>query len=676
MKIYVNQQVQFNGDGTKQHPFKLIQSAANIAQAGDTVLVYPGVYHENVNPKYAGTADQRITYQSVIPKKAVITGAERITNWQKINDQVWQVIIPNSFFTERNPYTTRIFGDWFNNDSLAHTGEVYLNDQALYEVDSLAKVENPEKNNASWHPEDTIYTWFTQQDKAEDATIIWANFQGKNPNLEQVEINVRKSCFYPQEEGISYLTLNGFTITKAATQWAPPTAYQEGMVGPHWSKGWIIENCDLSHSKCAGISLGKYFQANNDNKWSKWKYKDGTQTERDAICQASYEGWDKEHVGSHLISHNVIHDCGQTGIVGHLGAVFSTIADNEIYNINIRRNLSGAEIAGIKLHAAIDVIIRHNYIHDCTRGLWLDWQAQGTRITQNIFDCNSLPFSFKVTKQNASQYLDGLGEDIWIELSHGPTLLDNNIFLSDRSIRFATEGVACVHNLFAGVITAVGKGTNNNAQTLPSNRYSPYHQAHDTQVAGFMTILHGDDKFYNNVFVQAKTRPEMKELARISQSGPNDWDDNNLIAGTSEFDAFPTFEKWQKQFTEPNPDPDRYYKHLPVWIKENVYLNGAKSYQHEVEPLFLPEKVFVKLERNEHGLFLRTNLDKVLQRATCDPVSTQSIPMAFESEEKYENPDGSPITFNTDVFGNLRSGTEVMAGPFISSFDQTKSLFN
>ena len=54
------------------------------------------------------------------------------------------------------------------------------------------------------------------------------------------------------------ITLSGFEVSQAATQWAPPTAYQEGMIGPHWSKGWIIEDCEVYESKCSGISLGKY----------------------------------------------------------------------------------------------------------------------------------------------------------------------------------------------------------------------------------------------------------------------------------------------------------------------------------------------------------------------------------------------------------------------------------
>ena len=46
-----------------------------------------------------------------------------------------------------------------------------------------------------------------------------------------------KTAFILPKEGVGYITLSGFTVKQAATQWAPPTAYQEGMVGPHWSKG-------------------------------------------------------------------------------------------------------------------------------------------------------------------------------------------------------------------------------------------------------------------------------------------------------------------------------------------------------------------------------------------------------------------------------------------------------
>ena len=89
-------------------------------------------------------------------------------------------------------------------------------------------------------------------------TTIWAQFKGVNPNEQLVEINVRQTVFYPEKTGINYITVRGFTMEDAATPWAPPTAEQIGLIGTHWSKGWIIENNVISHSICSGIALGKY----------------------------------------------------------------------------------------------------------------------------------------------------------------------------------------------------------------------------------------------------------------------------------------------------------------------------------------------------------------------------------------------------------------------------------
>ena len=46
-------------------------------------------------------------------------------------------------------------------------------------------------------------------------------------------------------------------------------------------------------------------------------------------------------------------------------------------------------MAGIKIHASIDVLIQHNRIHHAGRGMWMDWMAQGTRITGNLCYDNS-----------------------------------------------------------------------------------------------------------------------------------------------------------------------------------------------------------------------------------------------------------------------------------------------
>ncbi len=73
-----------------------------------------------------------------------------------------------------------------------------------------------------------------------------------------------------------------------------------------------------------------------------------------------------------------------------------------------------------------------------------------------------------------------MSQDIFVEVSHGPTLIDHNIMLSEASFRFATQGVAMVHNLICGALTCVGEGT--------GWRYTPYHIPHRTEVMGFNDI--------------------------------------------------------------------------------------------------------------------------------------------------------------------------------------------
>ena len=63
MIYYVNTLAERDGDGSKLRPFKHIDDAAQIAAAGDEVIVAPGIYREKVTPRFAGTEDRRIVYK-------------------------------------------------------------------------------------------------------------------------------------------------------------------------------------------------------------------------------------------------------------------------------------------------------------------------------------------------------------------------------------------------------------------------------------------------------------------------------------------------------------------------------------------------------------------------------------------------------------------------------------
>lgn len=670
MQIYVNNAAVRDGNGTKEMPFKHINSAAQIARPGDEVIVAPGVYREYVNPKYAGTEDARIVYRSEEPLGAVITGAEEVKTWEKYQDNVWVCRIDNGVFGDYNPYTTFVGGDWYFGKFERHTGVVYLNDRMLYEALTLEECIKGEVYTPSWEPEYSIYKWYTEQDGNE--TVIYANFQGKNPNEENVEINVRRNCFMPSETGIGYITLSGFNINKAATTWAPPAAYQDGMVGPHWSKGWIIEDCEISNSKCCGISLGKYCDPDNDHYFTRKHVKSPTQMERDAVCRGQYHGWLKENVGSHIVRRCHIHHCEQTGIVGRQGCVFSIIEDNHIHNINNMQELAGAEIAGIKFHAAIDVIFRRNHIHHSTMGIWCDWEAQGTRITQNLMHDNYAP-------EGATGVMGAMmSQDIFIEVGHGPTLIDNNILLSKASVRIATEGVACVHNLILGAFTSVGSGTDMTVKGINQPRYTPYHIPHRTEVAGFMTILHGDDRFYNNIFIQNWPVEEVEAKEDMGFMMVE-----NQEVGTAIFDEYPTYDEWIKQFRLDETAEqffmmevqDAHFGHLPVWSNGNAYFNGAKAWKNEASKLVNDQdKAFVNLIEKDGHYTIETNVYELMNGFTAGMINSDILGEAFEPEERFESPDGSTITFDSDYLGEHR-GVAPIPGPFASAEAAKKELW-
>ena len=95
-------------------------------------------------------------------------------------------------------------------DNAPHTGDIYLNGKSMYEVFDLGACMHPTTDKRSWDPDFTEYVWYTAQEN--DETVIYANFQGKNPNIESVELSVRKACFCPEYDNVNYITVSGFGI--------------------------------------------------------------------------------------------------------------------------------------------------------------------------------------------------------------------------------------------------------------------------------------------------------------------------------------------------------------------------------------------------------------------------------------------------------------------------------
>ena len=630
-----------SSDGSQRRPFRTINQAADLARAGDTVVVHEGEYREWVRPRRGGLSDQRrITYEAAAGERVVIKGSEPVTGWEAAGGTVWKVSVANSLFGSFNPFAEEVVGDWIvyptKDSPKKHLGDLYLNGLSFYEVLSLPEVSDPPLRTEvldHWTgvvdrfriPDQTRYVWYATV--GADATTIWANFQGADPNVELVEINVRRSVFYPTEQHLDYITVRGFEMAQAACPWTPPTADQPGLIGPNWAKGWIIEDNVIHDAKCSAISIGKEASTGHNYATARGD-KPGYQYQLESVFSAAQIGWDREHVGSHVIRRNTIFDCGQNGIVGHLGCVFSTIEDNHIYNIALKREFYGYEIGGIKLHAAIDVVIQRNRIHDCSLGTWLDWQTQGTRVSRNVYYANN--------------------RDLFVEVSHGPYLVEHNVFASAASLELFCQGGAFVNNLVCGTLRFESV----------MDRATPYHVPHSTQIAGYAVIYGADDRYVGNLFIGGD---------RDQAYAPGSEFHRTATHGTSGYDGHPaSFADYLARIDAQPPGDHQRFPGVkqPAYIRGNVYAAGARPSESEQDALIIGGAVSVGIVEDGDAVYLQTELPEDFDRARVGVVTGLDLEHVRFADADYEERDGSPAAMDVDLVGERKEhGLNYPAGP-------------
>ena len=549
--------------GSAESPLKTISAAAQLARPGDTITVHEGTYREWVRPPRGGTGeDTRITYRAAEGEKVVIKGSEIIKGWKKVRGSTWKAELPNTFFGDYNPYALKLTGGWLEYGKWHHRGDVYLNGKAF-----LEKRTEKEVGDASG-------TWFCRTDKK--TTFITANFGESDPNRETVEIAVRQSLFMPEISGLKYVTLDGFHFRHAASNWSPPNiVLQPGAVGTRMGKRWIIQNCIVTDCRTVGIILG-------------------------TAPGVDYE--DIDAYGDHVIKNNVIRRCGQAGIAGLRGATRSRIENNLIEEINYRKEFGGAETAGIKFHYSVDTIISRNLIRGVYRqgqssafGIWMDNANQGTRITGNIiYNTDTDP--------------------IFLEINHGPILLDNNVVVGGRRkrIRSNSEANVFAHNLF--VDCAYWWATGKKA------RYPRYYKPHTGRVAGKKIATAAQDRWYNNVFIRTG-------LDRV--------------------------EKTRGYKVEKVKDYRSDY---------NLFLEGAKkSLFGDKNSVVDAHVTDFSIEERPEGVTITFSAGEQQRRLKGPWVNAKLVGVFETAGQTIEDRHGNPITVDTDIHGRKR--TRPVPGP-------------
>ncbi|MCA1759442.1 MAG: hypothetical protein LC658_06710, partial [Bacteroidales bacterium] len=201
----------------------------------------------------------------------------------------------------------------------------------------------------------------------------------------------------------------------------------------------------------------------------------------------------------------------------------------------------------------------------------------------------------------------------FMEVNHGPFLIENNLFLSELSLRDWSQGGAYVHNLFAG-----------NIEVRPQSRLTPFHLPHSTELAGLKETRCGDNRFFNNIFVGGA--PEIQ----------------GRFSGLKEYAN----------------------TQLPVTANGNIYLNEAQPFPGEKNFLQLETNPEIRvLEQDENVSFL-FDFDSKINRLKTSTVTSELLGKAIVPNLPFENPDGTSVKIDSDYFGTKRNSGSPTPGPF------------
>jgi hypothetical protein len=383
--------------GTEELPFLTVNRAAQVLQPGERVVIMTGVYRERVDPARGGTGpDQMISYEAAPGATVVVKGSREVkTGWEpstgfkldlpaadRAKVKIYHRRLDDLDFQGYNPFgMVSIMQDrvylkpkpeelWRH---LARRGMVFVDGQRLKQVELYQELGG--RDGAFWCEHDGL--------------AIHLRLPGdSDPAQHEVELAIQEQVFAPRTRGLSYVRVKGITFEQAANAFPVP---QRGMVSLSRGHHWIIEDCVLKHANGVALDIGA-------------------------------QDWDMEPpavIGHAIVRRNQLDDVGVCGIAG-MAVQNTLIESNLIEHVGYQDVELAWETGGIKLHSTKNCLLRANIIRHTihAEAIWLDYENTNTRVTGNVM----------------GDTLETLRGGIYLEASHDPNMIDNNIIWK------ATEG--------------------------------------------------------------------------------------------------------------------------------------------------------------------------------------------------------------------------------------------
>jgi hypothetical protein len=105
-ELYVAPDGDDGNPGTKAKPFATLARLAATAKPGDTCYLREGVYREVLRPKFSGTKDAPIVFRNCEGERAVLSGADVLSDWKEEGKGVWSAAMDWSM-----PDGNQVFAD-------------------------------------------------------------------------------------------------------------------------------------------------------------------------------------------------------------------------------------------------------------------------------------------------------------------------------------------------------------------------------------------------------------------------------------------------------------------------------------------------------------------------------------------------------------------------------------
>ncbi len=428
-----------NGPGTKDHPFKTINHAAQVLQPGERVVIESGVYREEIRPARGGTGpDAMIGYEAARGAQVVVKGSDVATDWRPSEGwnfgfnpethkpvKAWELkLTPEMFPDGYNPFEVdNVLGNrtWlrYAEDNMGtyfrRRGLVFVDGPPLEPVETAGELAGPSPRsmnyftNIHWSP---LFKEFQPE-----AGKVWIEPNGltlhirlandDDPAKHTIEITTREQVFTPANRYESYIRVKGIAFEQAGNGFPVP---QRGMVSVNRGNHFIFEDDTFEWANSVGRDIG-----NED--WAASR--------------------PPQPVGFDVVRHNVFRYCGIEGL-GGTGGPENTLVERNLFEwIGWQDAAMMSESGGTKMHVAHNLLFRNNVVRHIrhANGIWLDIGNANDRITGNVFA--DIP-------GNVNPH------GIHIEGSEALNEIDNNIFdhLTGGILIRDTNNVIIAYNLF------------------------------------------------------------------------------------------------------------------------------------------------------------------------------------------------------------------------------------